>query len=128
MQLETALESRPEAPARARALASRFADSLPAIRYRDLQVVVTELVTNAVKHGPDDTIRLWVEVSGATVRGEVADAGDGGAAIDRRHALAGRRLGLQIVDALCRRWVNPAGTGRVLFELNQPEAEIPHHH
>jgi two-component sensor histidine kinase len=127
-QLQTALEPLPEAPAHARALMSQLVDSLPATSYRDLQVVLTELVTNAVKYGPDEEIRVTLEVSGPIVRGEVADGGIGGAAIDRERCMDGDRLGLQIVDALCTTWDNPAGTGRVRFELNQPEAEplVPH--
>jgi two-component sensor histidine kinase len=126
MELQTALPPRAEAPARARALTTRLVDSLPATSYRDLQVVVTELVTNAVKYGPDEEIRVSVEVSGSTVRGEVADGGTGGATLDREGSADCDRLGLLIVDALCTTWDNPEGTGRVRFELNQPEAELSH--
>jgi two-component sensor histidine kinase len=126
MELNTALQPRPEAPARARALTSQLVDSLPATSYRDLQVVVTELVTNAVKYGPEEEIRVSVEVSGSTVRGEVADGGTGGATLEREDFGDGDRLGLLIVDALCATWDNPEGTGRMRFELNQPETELAH--
>ena len=124
MQVETALQPVPEAPARARLAASQLADKMPATTYRDLRVVVTELVTNAVKYGPEEAIRLRVWASGPMVRGEVADGGDGGAAIDREHTARGSRLGLQIVDALCSAWYNPAGTGRILFQLTPAEADL----
>jgi len=126
VELEAALDPRPEAPARARALTSQLVDSLPATSYRDLQVVVTELVTNAVKYGPDAEITVSLEISGSTVRGEVADGGTGGAVIDRDGNGDPEHLGLLIVDALCTTWDNPEGTGRVWFELNQPEAELVH--
>jgi two-component sensor histidine kinase len=125
MELETALQPVPEAPARARAVASRLADKMPATTYQDLRVVVTELVTNAVKYGPGEAIRLSVSVTGPTVRGEVVDGGDGGATIDREHSLDGTGLGLQIVDALCSDWCNPSGTGRVWFQLNRVEVDLP---
>jgi signal transduction histidine kinase len=125
VELETALEPVPEAPARARVQASRLADSLPATTYQDLRVVITELVTNAVKHGPGEAIWLWLSVSGPTVRGEVADGGTGNATIDRAHSREGTGLGLQIVDALCSSWHNPTGTGRVRFQLRLADVDLP---
>src|SRR5829696_7434692 len=97
---------------------SALADRLPAGVYRDLQLVVTELTTNSVKFGPGGLIRLWLSVApDGEVRGEIADGGAGGAAIDDDRPPEAGGLGLRIVDALCSAWCNPAGTGRVWFTL-----------
>jgi two-component sensor histidine kinase len=109
------------APRIARIAVDDLSDRLPAGIYRDLQVVLTELVTNAIRYGPAEDIRVWLFVSaGGTVRGEVADGGTGGAAIDRERSVDDGGLGLQIVDALCSAWCNPAGTGRIWFALETP--------
>jgi anti-sigma regulatory factor (Ser/Thr protein kinase) len=118
MQVEALLDPTIEAPARARAVVNRLSDALPAVAHRDLRLVVTELVANAVKYGPPEAIRLWVSVSADTLRGEVVDAGTGQARIDRERPLDAGGLGLQIVDALCSAWCNPKGTGLVWFELS----------
>ena len=116
-------EPSPLAPAQARGAARELVDLLPAGTYRDLRVVVTELVTNAVQHAPDGPIRLWLSSSGSTVRGEVTDTGVGEAEIQRAGSVEGEGLGLQIVDALCSAWCNPRGTGRVWFELGFDDLE-----
>ena len=125
MEVEIALDPSADAPARARAvIARRFADKLPAASYQDLRVVVTELVTNAVKYGSSEGIRVWLHTSGALVRGEVVDGGKGGARVDHDHAFEGKGLGLQIVDALCSAWCNPPGAGRVWFQLHVADRAV----
>ena len=124
MEIELVLDPVSQAPARARAATSPLADALPAGTFRDLRIVVSELITNAVRYGPPEPIELWVSLSGSVVRGEVADAGRGGARIDRGHAAEGTGLGLQIVDALCSAWCNPSGTGRVWFHLDLDEIAV----
>jgi two-component sensor histidine kinase len=109
------------APRVARRALTALSDSLPAQTYRDLQLILTELVTNAIKFGPPEDVRIWVCVtSEGGVRGEVTDAGAGGAEIDPERPFEDGGLGLQIVDALCSAWCNPAGTGRVWFALEAP--------
>jgi anti-sigma regulatory factor (Ser/Thr protein kinase) len=80
-----------------------------------VELVVSELVTNAVRHGPGEPIslRLVAEPDGG-VRGEVVDQGDGHAHIVLRDEYddfdeGGR--GLLIVDHLTSDWgVNPGST------------------
>ena len=81
----------------------------------DAEIVASELVTNAVRHG-DFPAELRVQWQGPTLRVAVADSND--------HAPAPRVIGaddpsgrgLQIVDALARDWgVEPAGGGKVVW-------------
>ena len=88
---------------------------------RDAQLLISELVTNSIKHsGCDDPVRLriWTRSSGLKV--EVADGGFGfeaGATGAHDDAEGGR--GLLILETLADRWgvCRDAGT-RVWFELS----------
>jgi anti-sigma regulatory factor (Ser/Thr protein kinase) len=44
-------------------------------RRADLHVAVSELVTNAVVHGPSGEVSLHISLDGRTIRVEVADEG-----------------------------------------------------
>jgi|SRR4051794_33142028 anti-sigma regulatory factor (Ser/Thr protein kinase) len=86
-----------------------------------LQIIVTELVTNAVVHGEGD-IRLSVHVDEGRVTGEVVDAGGGFERDVRRHgheAMGGR--GLTIVEALTSQWGVHEGTTHVWFQVDPAE-------
>jgi anti-sigma regulatory factor (Ser/Thr protein kinase) len=78
-----------------------------------VELVVSELVTNAVRHGPGEpiTLRLAADGSGG-VAGEIEDHGDGVIAIRKQDvgtAVGG--LGLRLVDELTSAWgVNPGST------------------
>jgi signal transduction histidine kinase len=78
-----------------------------------VELVVTELVTNAVRHGPGGpiTLRLAVDGSGGVV-GEVKDQGEGMIAIRERDVgVGGSGLGLRVVNELTSAWgVNPGST------------------
>jgi serine/threonine-protein kinase RsbW len=88
---------------------------------RDAQLLVSEVVTNSIRHsGSDDPIglRVWLRRSGVKV--EIADGGFGfeaGKIGARADAEGGR--GLMIVEAVADRWGvrRDAGT-RVWFELS----------
>lgn len=57
-----ALASDAHAPSLARAFVSRHSDHLPAQLISDAELLVTELVTNAVKHGrPQISLRVLVD-------------------------------------------------------------------
>lgn len=83
-------------------------------------MIVTELVTNAVRHGEGDTVEVVARLDGGALRLEVADASP---------ALPTRRLvptqanfgrGLALVEALSHRWgvvVEPGRGKRVWAEL-----------
>jgi|SRR3954447_8042429 len=107
------------------ALRRRLADEVESETLGRLQIVVTELVTNAVVHGEGE-IRLGVHVDEGRVTGEVIDEG-GGFERDVRHhgheALGGR--GLTIVDALTSQWGVHEGTTHVWFQVDPAEAAQP---
>jgi anti-sigma regulatory factor (Ser/Thr protein kinase) len=71
-------------------------------RCADVLLAVSELVTNAIRHG-DDPVTLKVTPANGVVRVEVTDANpslfvSAGADMDE-----GRR-GLRLIDAVCRAW------------------------
>lgn len=108
-----------DAPSQARAAVEGL--GLPAPTAQRLLLVVSELVTNAVEHGPDAPVRIVLERDGALVRGAVSDTGTrpgdvGIRVLDERPG----GYGLRFVEELCVRWgVQGAGT-RVWFELPVP--------
>lgn len=93
-------------------------DAFPADRCDLAQLAVSELVTNAVRHG-EGAIRLRLRHDGCCLRGEVIDEGGGfepelhEPPADQPH---GR--GLLIVAALSDRWGVHEGTTHVWFELD----------
>ena len=108
-----------EAGWRARqALRQRFADSLPTQTVIDLIAVITELVNNAVAHGPGRPITLALTIDEETIRGEVADQGNPAAAIPEiREATEKGGRGLEVVDKLTSRWAVYVGSTHVWFEM-----------
>ena len=83
------------------------------------ELIVTELVTNAVEHGPGGPVSLALDTGGSGVRGQVADPGPG----IRRQQLIRRRVvdeggrGLFLVDALSDGWGFSEDQSRVWFEV-----------
>lgn len=69
-------------------------------RYDDVVLVVSELVTNAVRYGSSDGIDLKVAKRDGRIRVEVTDHGDG-FSID---VPRGDGLGLNIVERLAENW------------------------
>ena len=111
------------APGEARqALERDFGELVGGDTLASLQLVVSELVTNSVKHGPGRPIRLEVELDRAgALRGEVEDQGDGVVEIreEAKELDTGGR-GLRIVDALTERWGVFEGSTHVWFEIPPP--------
>jgi anti-sigma regulatory factor (Ser/Thr protein kinase) len=109
------------APARARALVREAAERTGVTdddRWR-AEMIVTELVTNAVKHGPGGPVEIAISAGGNGVRGEIADPGPGinhGKLVRRRASEEGGR-GLFLVDALSDSWGLADGGSRVWFEV-----------
>jgi anti-sigma regulatory factor (Ser/Thr protein kinase) len=115
------LPASPTAPARARAAVREAAATsgvTPDDRWR-AEMIVTELVTNAVRHGPGGPVELALNAGGSGLRGEVADPGPG----IRRRELRSRRAteeggrGLFLVDALSDSWGLADGRSKVWFEV-----------
>lgn len=122
-QLELRLRPVPESVADARSALERLPVRLPPRLLRDAQLLVSELVSNAVRHGrprKGDVILVRLEARGNRLRGEVLDPGPG------FEPPAGRPLpyqtsgwGLYIVSELAHRWgVDGGETTRVWFELD----------
>jgi serine/threonine-protein kinase RsbW len=109
------------APARARE-AVRQAARRTAVDADDrwrVEMIVTELVTNAVKHGPGGPVELALEAGGNGMRGEVRDPGSGISSydLDRRRATEEGGRGLFLVDALSDSWGLSDDRSRVWFEV-----------
>jgi anti-sigma regulatory factor (Ser/Thr protein kinase) len=101
------------------ALRQRFSRSLPHPTLIDLIAVVTELVNNAVAHGPGRPITVTLVTADDVITGEIADQGNPAGAIPR---IKGRSEtgggGLELVDRLTSRWAVNEGSTHVWFELS----------
>jgi anti-sigma regulatory factor (Ser/Thr protein kinase) len=109
-----------DAPAQARAALEVFDQILAPEILEDLQLVVSELVTNSVKFGPKRSITLSLLIGGdGLVRGEVIDEGDGELArveMFPEPSLDGG-WGLHLVDRVATRWGVHDGSTHVWFEV-----------
>ena len=89
------------APGKARDRVSRLEPKLGP-RSDDVVLVVSELVTNSVRHsGSDRTIEMTVDVRDNSIRVEVTDSGQGFAPME---SMRGGGLGLLIVDRVAVSW------------------------
>jgi anti-sigma regulatory factor (Ser/Thr protein kinase) len=110
-----------QAAARARAAVRQAAEDCdvgPDDRWR-AEMIVTELVSNAVRHGPGGPLELTIHAGGSGLRGEVADPGPGiqhNELVRRRATEEGGR-GLFLVDALSDSWGLSRSRSRVWFEV-----------
>jgi anti-sigma regulatory factor (Ser/Thr protein kinase) len=118
------LEPGPRCPAEARDALSPLADALDTRAYMDLRLLVSELVTNCVRHArlsPGDPIRLRVERSDRMLRVEVSDPGPGfdPEAAEPVSGEAGG-WGLFLTERLADRWGvdGEEGLTRVWLELD----------
>ena len=111
-----------DSPRRARVLARElFADQLDGRRCNDLLILVTELVTNAVRHaglGPQDAIELRLAAAAGVIRAEVRDPGPGFVPVEREPGPAGG-FGLVLLRTLSDRWgISADGPTCVWFEID----------
>ena len=115
------LSPSPVASGQAReAIRGRFTSSLAKVVLEDLLLVISELVNNAVEHGPHRPITVTLVMSDESIRGEVSDQGNPAAAIPRiKEATSGSQkgLGLTLVDRLTAGWAVYEGSTNVWFEL-----------
>jgi anti-sigma regulatory factor (Ser/Thr protein kinase) len=103
-----------------REIASHFGDDLDSDSLASAQLLVSELVTNAVVYG-QGTITLRAQLDTDRLLVEVIDEGKGFERQARRQPfnhLRGR--GLAIVEAIASRWGIHEGTTHVWFELERP--------
>jgi len=109
--------------AEARRVLERVRPRVTDLTYRDARLLVSELVTNAVRHVPAEHaggVELRVEVRDGRLRAEVHDAGPG---FEPRPRMDGPDVpsgwGLHIVDRVASRWgVEHQGGSVVWFELD----------
>jgi signal transduction histidine kinase len=122
MRLTAQLSPGPKSPRLARTLVrERYAGTLTRDELGDLELLITELVSNAVRHGEGE-IQLRVAVDAQAVRAEVIDDGPGFEVdVHERgvRALGGR--GLWFVASLAQRWGVYQGSSHVWFELTRGE-------
>ena len=110
----------PRAPSVARRVLEQAATDLDVDLLHDAQLLVSEVVTNSIKHsGSDDPIRLRVWARNDGLKVEVADGGLGfntAPPADPGEGEGGR--GLLILESLADRWGTSCDMrARVWFEL-----------
>jgi anti-sigma regulatory factor (Ser/Thr protein kinase) len=116
------LDRTTDAPRRARALVRQLAAALGPERTEDATLLISELVTNAVKYGPEEgEIRVIIAREGLTVRFTVHDPGAGPLPEMRPsdsppHEGGGH--GLRLVDKVADRWGVKRGSPRMWFEID----------
>ena len=123
-ELRQRLPHGPQAPAAARQALESLSGRLERERLEELRLLVSELVTNSVRHGRprdgrDDGVELTVAVEEDCARVAVVDGGDGFVPAPRPPDLGQPGgWGLVVVDRLARRWGVDGGPGtRVWLEV-----------
>ncbi|HET6506892.1 MAG TPA: ATP-binding protein [Baekduia sp.] len=109
----------PRAPAVARRMVDELGDAVEARCAERARLLLSEVVTNAVRHGEGEHVRVLLDaVQGGELRCEVVDEGHGFVpkARDRPSTVEGG-WGLHLVETLSRRWGVREGSTHVWFEL-----------
>jgi anti-sigma regulatory factor (Ser/Thr protein kinase) len=105
---EISLAPAPAAATTARAeVTERLAASLGKQVLEDVRLLVTELITNALRHGaliPGDVVSVKASVDQGVVRLEVTDPGRDGDVEVREPGPRGGGYGLFLVEQLAKRW------------------------
>jgi anti-sigma regulatory factor (Ser/Thr protein kinase) len=96
-------------------------------RFGDLRLLVSELVTNSLRHAglADPGIRLSIQVGANAIRVRVSDRGPGfEPRVRPPHAGQRRGWGLLLVDRLADRWgTHPGDPSSVWFEMPTADPE-----
>jgi anti-sigma regulatory factor (Ser/Thr protein kinase) len=119
MRLVFDLTVNTSAPFQARTMLDALSADLEPEMLGDLRIVVSELVSNAVKYGPGTPVHVELEVCAPDrVRGEIVDRGDPATA-PRIHERPGAHggYGMRLVDALTTSWGVREASTDVWFEL-----------
>lgn len=122
--LDVEIRNGAAAPGSARRAVGKLSDRIPQTRLEGLQLLVSELVTNSVRHshaGSEDPVELRVAVFADRLRVEVSDHGTG---FQRRVPTpergSGSGWGLYLVDQLADRWgVDRDEAIHVWFEIDR---------
>lgn len=117
-QDRVALRLSPRAPGQARRWVLERGSDMPREQLDLLLLLVSELVTNSVRHSgaaPGDRVEIVLERGDGTIHVDVQDTGRG---FDRRDLRPGPH-GLQVVEAGADRWgIEGSGPTTVWFELD----------
>jgi anti-sigma regulatory factor (Ser/Thr protein kinase) len=107
------------APRRARAALADFDHGLTGQRLEDADLLLSELVSNAVKYGGEGEVTVHFERLDECFRAEVVDHGDGFVPKPRDPADWTRPggWGIPLVEALSDRWGTHQGSTHVWFEI-----------
>ena len=105
---EISLQPAPTAATAARTeVTERLAARLGQGVLDDVRLLVTELITNALRHGkltPGDRVSLKASIDDGVVRIEVSDPGNDGEVAPREPGPKGGGYGLFLVEQLAKRW------------------------
>lgn len=123
-RLQMQLRPGPEAAGEGRHALDRLEEWMPEEQLNELRLLVSELLTNSVRHGNGGSswIKLQVDVCRDSVRVVVSDQGPGfrPEPAPRPHTDRPGGWGLCLVDRLTDRWgVDLDGETRVWFELDR---------
>jgi anti-sigma regulatory factor (Ser/Thr protein kinase) len=123
MRYEVDLARDPDSAAEARRALGEVSDHLSPRRLEDARLLVSELVTNAIRHAgldDEDVIRLVVVTGDRALRIEVCDPGSG---FELSEQARPSGWGLYLVRELSDRWgVERDAETRVWFELDREAA------
>lgn len=98
-EVKVQVDSSVSAPRRTRSKLASMEQAL-GTRYDDVVLIVSELVSNSVRHGTTEDIDVRVVADDGKIRVEVTDDGPGFAP----DAPRGEGLGLAIVEKLSEQW------------------------
>lgn len=122
--LDRAIGRDERAPTVARAAIRDLEGRIDADLLPDLQLLVSELITNSVKYGAEGDVRLRIDAdTKRRVRVEVVDQGGGFVPVRRtrpRDEVGG--WGLHLVQTLSSRWGVFEGSTHVWFEMDRDAA------
>jgi anti-sigma regulatory factor (Ser/Thr protein kinase) len=116
------LGSGPEAAAHARRAIAKLRADLDPPLMETLRLLVTELVTNSVRHTAADSVTLTIAIGKSAVLTEVSDTGPGfGTECVERAGEDGTGWGLFLVERLSEKWgvKHDGASKRVWFELRR---------
>jgi anti-sigma regulatory factor (Ser/Thr protein kinase) len=122
--LDLSLPAEPEAASRARQSLMEFRATLDPRVFEDLRLLVSELVTNSLRHAGlsrQDEIRLHVALTDQAIRVEVCDTGPGFFRREDAPSLYQQSgWGLFLVKQIAHRWgIRKNHNTCVWFELNR---------
>ena len=105
---EISLPPAPSAATQARTeVTERLAERLGKRTLEDVRLLVTELITNALRHGSlksGDRVSVKASLTEGVVRIEVTDPGTAGDVAPRAPGPRGGGYGLYLVEQLAKRW------------------------